>query len=123
MQEPITWYDDLMWCPSQCYGFTVRNSIPYCLYLRWRWQDPWNGYIVTGATNENFGPGILYMIDYNAGTSTAERGNQKIVEPPDSAWTGELFRKYHIQYADEELDMAKAKLIEIFDEIYPDQTI
>jgi hypothetical protein len=36
------WINDLIKCPSQCFcSFWVNNIIHYCIYLRWRWNDPW----------------------------------------------------------------------------------
>ena len=36
-----TWYDDLLWCPSQCYYYFMHGDDMFCIYLRWRHQDPW----------------------------------------------------------------------------------
>lgn len=36
-----TWYDELIWCPSQCFYYFKYNNSYYCIYLRWRWSDPW----------------------------------------------------------------------------------
>lgn len=37
------WLEDLIWCPSQCYYYftSPKDNKNYCLYLRWRWSDPW----------------------------------------------------------------------------------
>lgn len=41
------WKDDLIRCPSQCYYyFYSKDNKPFCLYLRWRWSDPWEVYLV-----------------------------------------------------------------------------
>ena len=81
------WYDDLLWCPSQCYYRTSRNGINYILYLRWRWDDPWTGRIFT---------------------EKQWQGDSLSTYPDD------VFAKNHVQYSDEEMDMAKAKILELF---------
>jgi hypothetical protein len=45
------WIDDLIMCPSQCYlYFDYENSNQiiedYCIYLRWRWNDPWQASLI-----------------------------------------------------------------------------
>lgn len=37
------WHEDLIGCPSQCYYYFIDPATDkrYCIYLRWRWQDPW----------------------------------------------------------------------------------
>ena len=40
------WYDELIWCPSQCYYFFDHLGEHFCLYLRWRHQDPWTAEII-----------------------------------------------------------------------------
>jgi len=48
------WYCSMMWCPSQCYKHVQSSDgTHYILYLRWRWEDPWQGTIVTNAYNES----------------------------------------------------------------------
>jgi hypothetical protein len=53
MTEPLehtlalsTWDDQLIWCPSQCYLYFTWNSQLYCLYLRWRHDDPWTADLI-----------------------------------------------------------------------------
>lgn len=48
-----TWYDDLIWCPSQCYYYFMYDGEMYYIYLRWRHQDPWTAEIVKCDKNEN----------------------------------------------------------------------
>ena len=43
------WYDELIWCPSQCYYYFMHDDDMYCIYLRWRHQDPWNAEIIKCA--------------------------------------------------------------------------
>ena len=41
-----TWDNDLIMCPSQCYCYFEADGKKYCIYLRWRWDDPWTAQIV-----------------------------------------------------------------------------
>ena len=43
------WYDDLIWCPSQCYYYFMHRDDMFCIYLRWRHQDPWTAEIIKCA--------------------------------------------------------------------------
>ena len=36
------WYDDLIWCPSQCYLNILYKGRKFVIYLRWRHKDPWS---------------------------------------------------------------------------------
>lgn len=41
------WIDDLLGCPSQCYYYFETNSgRKLCIYLRWRYSDPWTADLV-----------------------------------------------------------------------------
>lgn len=40
-KEQNRWYDELIWCPSQCYYYFMHGDEMFCVYLRWRHQDPW----------------------------------------------------------------------------------
>jgi hypothetical protein len=35
------WDIDLIWCPSQIYKTFTVNQKEYIIYLRWRFDDPW----------------------------------------------------------------------------------
>jgi hypothetical protein len=39
------WDIDLIWCPSQIYKTFTVNQEEYRIYLRWRFDDPWEVYI------------------------------------------------------------------------------
>ena len=42
------WDSELIGCPSQCYCKFLdktKNKI-YCIYLRWRWSDPWSSELI-----------------------------------------------------------------------------
>jgi hypothetical protein len=45
-RELNTWYDDLLWCPSQCYYYFMHGNDMFCIYLRWRHQNPWTVEII-----------------------------------------------------------------------------
>lgn len=40
------WDDYLILCPSQCYCNFEADGKKYCIYLRWRWDDPWTARLV-----------------------------------------------------------------------------
>ena len=62
------WRDDLIWCPSQCYLPVEVRGKQYTLYLRWRWEDPWQGHVVKGDMAGNWSPDLfaLYHEQYSA---------------------------------------------------------
>jgi hypothetical protein len=39
------WDIDLIWCPSQIYKTFTVNQEEYRIYLRWRFDDPWELYV------------------------------------------------------------------------------
>ena len=52
IREYVTgWSRDLIWCPSQLNKTIQYNNTEYLLYARWRWDDPWTGYIIIRKTN------------------------------------------------------------------------
>jgi len=86
------WHDWMIWCPSQCYFHTQRDGIDYVLYLRWRWEDPWEGQIVKHATSE-----------------------RDMVED-QAEWSPRLFEQNDLWFTDEQVEEAKAKLLELFEQ-------
>lgn len=44
-KSPV-WEEDLIMCPSQCYCYFESDGKRYCIYLRWRWDDPWVARVV-----------------------------------------------------------------------------
>jgi hypothetical protein len=86
----VKWFDDLIWCPSQCYGQLHWQGIDYILYLRWRWHDPWQGHIVKNARDS------------------------RSMHQPEAVWSKDLFEERDLFFRDEELEQAKAALVEIF---------
>jgi len=85
------WCCSLMWCPSQCYRHVVDDTGTHSiLYLRWRWDDPWQAHIIRNATAE-----INMSSD-------------------DAIWTEDLFEAKGLFFTDEQVAEAKNKLLEIW---------
>jgi len=40
------WEDLLLWCPSQCFNYFKHEGKMYCIYLRWRHDNPWTADLV-----------------------------------------------------------------------------
>lgn len=87
------WYCSMMECPSQCYKHVVDDEgVHYILYLRWRWEDPWQGHIVKNACNEismhnedaEWSPNLLSVLRF----SNREVAGAKVAI--EQLWTGEL---------------------------------
>ena len=53
------WYDDLLWCPSQCYYYFMHDEKMFCLRLRWRHCNPWTAEVIKCAEPD-------YNIDNNS---------------------------------------------------------
>ena len=41
------WIELMGWCPSQCYYYFMDGKTLKCIYLRWRWSDPWTVDLIT----------------------------------------------------------------------------
>jgi len=54
------WDIDLIWCPSQIYKTFTVNQKEYIIYLRWRFDDPWEVYINDEAID------VYLMEEYKA---------------------------------------------------------
>jgi hypothetical protein len=87
------WFDELTWSPSQCYCHIQHQGVDYILYLRWRWTDPWQAYVIKNST------------------SLSSMNNGQAV------WSGDVFELHHAQYQDRELELAKDKIISLFYEL------
>lgn len=49
------WHEDLIRCPSQCYCyFNTLDKGMFCIYLRWRHDDPWTAQLVPVDANGQF---------------------------------------------------------------------
>ena len=91
--EPLPlgeWFDELTWSPSQCYCHIRHNEVDYILYLRWRWTNPWQAYVVKNADR----------------LSSMNNGH--------AVWSGDVFAIHHVHLKNVELDQAKDKLIRLF---------
>lgn len=55
LTESAPWKDDLCWCPSQCYYYfyVVKGTKKhyFCIYMRWRHEDPWRAYLSKADNN------------------------------------------------------------------------
>lgn len=47
------WIEDLIWCPSQCYYYFKIDNQDYCIYLRWRYRDPWTAELITRGEDKD----------------------------------------------------------------------
>ena len=91
--EPLPvgeWFDDLTWSPSQCYCHIQHQGVDYILYLRWRWTDPWQAYIIKNADS------LVSMTNGQA------------------VWSGDVLELHDVPFKDVELELAKDKMISIF---------
>jgi hypothetical protein len=64
--------------------------VDYILYLRWRWTDPWQAYVVQYADR---------LSSMNDGVAV---------------WSGDIFEIHHVHFQDAELELAKEKIITLF---------
>jgi hypothetical protein len=87
---PGEWFDELVWCPSQCYCRVQHHGVDYILYLRWRWRDPWQAHVVRNADS---------LDSMNNG---------------QAVWSGDVFEMHHEYFRDVDLELAKDKLIRLF---------
>lgn len=60
------WIEDLVGCPSQCYYYYIDplNNEAYCIYLRWRFSDPWEVYLIPCIHNDAGGWNIDFSRDW-----------------------------------------------------------
>ena len=84
------WFDELIWCPSQWHYHIQHGGKDCILYLRWRWEDPWQTHVVK---------------------NTASRED---MHGDNAAWSEDIFLLNHLVFRDQELDLAKAALIDLF---------
>ena len=60
------WDIDLIWCPSQIYKTFTVNSKKIEIYLRWRFDDPWEVYINHTIENTNYIEILVNEKEYQA---------------------------------------------------------
>jgi hypothetical protein len=93
--EPLpigAWFDELLWSPSQCYCRIQHQGVDYIIYLRWRWTDPWQAYVIKNAD------------------SLASMNNGQAV------WSFDIFEIQQIEYRHVELRQAKESILRLFHE-------
>ncbi len=93
--EPLPvgkWLDELTGSLSQCYCHIQHKGVDYILYLRWRWIDPWQAYVIK-----------------NADSLSSMNNGQAI-------WSFDIFEIRHLEYRDAELKQAKETMIRLFHE-------
>ena len=93
--EPLPvgeWFDELIWSPSQCYCRIQHHDVDYILYLRWRWTNPWQAYVVKDADS-----------------LSAMNNGQAI-------WSADVFEQNEVQYENVDLNRAKEKILSLFHE-------
>jgi len=90
------WFYELIWCPSQCYYHLQHTGTDYILYLRWRWENPWQAQVVKNAASLNE------------------------MNKDGAIWSEDIFELHNIQYTDNELELAKEKIISLFYEFNSD---
>jgi hypothetical protein len=60
------WDIDLIWCPSQIYKTFTVSQKEYRIYLRWRFDDPWEMYINHTIENTNYIEILVNEKEYQA---------------------------------------------------------
>ena len=88
MEESL-WVDDLIGCPSQCYKEVGPPGMKYVLYLRWRWDNPWQGHIILAKDRDH-------------------------LTNDEAVWSEDLFEKNHLFFRENELEAAKEALYKLF---------
>lgn len=48
------WVNNLIMCPSQCYCPFEYEGSNFCIYLHWRWEDPWTASIIPCNSDGSF---------------------------------------------------------------------
>ena len=109
------WIEELLWCPSQCYRRIKCNGKVYTLYLRWRWEDPWQFKVAEGDMLAS----SLLVLDLRTGEAGALKDIDKkgnfIIEPLKWRFvTDDLFEKYGCFFIMDEYKEAEKKAEELF---------
>jgi hypothetical protein len=97
--EPLPigeWFYELIWCPSQCYYHLQHNGTDYILYLRWRWENPWQAHVVKNAE------------------SLDGMHNENVI------WSENVFELNHVQFIEDEIELTKEKIIDLFNKFNGD---
>ncbi|MDK2464803.1 MAG: hypothetical protein QI223_08545 [Candidatus Korarchaeota archaeon] len=109
------WIEHLLWCPSQCYRRIEYCGRLYTLYLRWRYEDPWQFMIAEG---DMLGGRGFYVLDPRRGTSGEVTGTEEGKLITESVrWrfvSDDLFERFGYHFRDEEYREAERKAEELF---------
>lgn len=101
IEDPLPlgrWRRSLLWCPSQCYLHIRRESVDYVLYLRWRYGNPWHGYIIANAQGES--------------TMTARSR---------AVWSGDLLNENGQFYRSDQMTQAEQAMEKLFEKYLKDK--
>jgi len=99
------WEEHLLWCPSQIYRHAKVDDTVYTLYLRWRWDDPWEFYIYRGYVRHQ-----ILALNLRTGEVTDIEGKPVECE----LVSGDLFYENNLFFRDEEYRQAEKKAEELF---------
>lgn len=91
------WQDDLLGCPSQCYRAFTWSSETHFLYLRWRWEDPWQGHVVRV-------PGI------RTGEELSRAGAEPMGFAAEWPWSPDLLERAGKSFAEDDIESAKVEM-------------
>ncbi len=109
------WLEELLWCPSQCYRRVKCGEKIYTLYLRWRWEDPWQFMVIEGDAVEEHGP---YLIDLKQGKAFRivdfKNGEPVLREVTWRFISDDLFAEHGLFFRDEELREAEKAAEQLF---------
>ncbi len=110
------WIENLLGAPSQCYRRVKCDGKVYTLYLRWRWEDPWEFYIAEGDMVKQRG---LYIIDLRRGVAKRfigvnEKGEFILEEVKWKFVSDDLFFENNIFFRESEHKEAERKAEELF---------
>ena len=84
------WFFELSWYLSQRYYHIQHNGVDFILYLRGRWKDLWQAYVIQNADS-------LAAIN----------------EDP-AVWSVDIFKLNHIHCNAEQLELTKEIIISLF---------
>ncbi len=109
------WIEHLLWCPSQCYRRIEYCGGLYTLYLRWRYEDPWQFMIAEG---DMLGGRGFHVLDPRRGTSgeVTGTGEGKLITE-SVRWrfvSDDLFERLGYHFRDEDYREAERKAEELF---------
>jgi len=91
--EPLPmgeWFYELTWYQSQRYYHIQHKGVDYILYLRGRWKDYWQAYVIRNADR------------------------LAAINKDPAVWSADVFKMHHIRCNAEELELAKDKIISLF---------